>query len=156
MVKTLVIKAINAEDTLGTFITNDRYDLVIQEDTDLYAESVTGDLTEDNIIFKFRKNVFTKEECDSAYAGLREAATESQNRGLAAGPRGEMLGAQGRSGRAWVRARFECEVVASPRSHCEARRVRSVCGTIVASESAAESRCEVGGAFLASRPFGRV
>jgi len=102
MVKTLVIKAIDAEDTLGTFITNDRYDIVIQEDTDMYAETVTGDLTEDNIIFKFRRNVFTKEECDFAYAGLREAATESQNRGLAAGPRGEILGSQGRQHRDWV------------------------------------------------------
>ena len=102
MVKTLVIKAIDADDTLGSFIANDRYDLVIQEDTDLYAESVTGDLNEDNIIFKFRRNVFTKEECDFAYAGLRDAATESQNRGLAAGPRGDMLGAAGRSHRDWV------------------------------------------------------
>lgn len=103
MVETLVIKAINADDTLGTFITKDRYDRVIESDTDLYSEAVTGDdLTEANIIFKFRKNVFTKEECDFAYAGLREAAVESQNRGQAAGPRGEMLGATGRGGRDWV------------------------------------------------------
>ena len=102
MVKQLVIKPINAEDTLGTFITKDRYDIVIQEDTDLYSETVTGELSEANIIFKFRKNVFTKEECDAAYAGLRDAAVESQNRGLAAGPRGEMLGATGRGGRDWV------------------------------------------------------
>ena len=103
MVETLVIKAINANDTLGTFITKDRYDRVIESDTDLYSEAVTGDdLTEANIIFKFRKNIFTKEECDFAYAGLREAAVESQNRGQAAGPRGEMLGATGRGGRDWV------------------------------------------------------
>lgn len=102
MVKQLVIKPINAEDTLGTFITKDRYDMVIQEDTDLYAETVTGEISEANLIFKFRKNIFTKEECDAAYAGLREAAVESQNRGMAAGPRGEMLGQTGRGGRDWV------------------------------------------------------
>lgn len=102
MVKKLVIKAVDAEDTLGTFITSDRYDLLIEEDTDLYAETVTGETTEENIVFKFRKNAFTKEECDAAYAGLREAAVETQNRGLAAGPRGEMLGASGRGGREWV------------------------------------------------------
>lgn len=102
MVKTLVIQAVNAEDTLGSFITKDRYNLLIEEDTDLYAETVTGETTEANIIFKFRKNVFTKEECDSAYAGLREAAVESQNRGMAAGPRGDMLTAGGRGGREWV------------------------------------------------------
>ena len=102
MVKTLVIKAVDAEDTLGSFITKDRYDLLIEEDTDLYAETVTGETTEANIIFKFRKNVFTKEECDAAYAGLRDAAVESQNRGMAAGPRGEMLTAGGRGGREWV------------------------------------------------------
>jgi hypothetical protein len=102
MVKQLVIKPINAEDTLGTFITKDRYDIVIQEDTDLYAQTVTGEISEANIIFKFRKNIFTKEECDAAYAGLRDAAVESQNRGLAAGPRGEMLGSANRSHRDWV------------------------------------------------------
>lgn len=102
MVKTLVIKAVDAEDTLGSFITKDRYDLLIEEDTDLYAETVTGETTEANIIFKFRKNIFTKEECDAAYAGLRDAAVESQNRGMAAGPRGEMLSSSGRGGRDWV------------------------------------------------------
>ena len=49
------------------------------------------------VFFKFRKNVFTKEECDNAYQGLRDAAVESQNRGIAAGPRAEKLG-----GRDWV------------------------------------------------------
>jgi hypothetical protein len=46
---------------------------------------------------KFRKNYFSKEQQDQAYIGLREAATETQNRGLAAGPRAEKLG-----NREWV------------------------------------------------------
>lgn len=103
MVEVIVRKKIDSEETLGAFITvKDYADRVINEDCDLYAETLDGSISEDNIIFKYRKNVFTKEEQDAAYAGLREAAVESQNRGLAAGPRGDMLGANGRGGRDWV------------------------------------------------------
>ena len=104
MVEVLVRPKIDSEETLGTFISNNYYDRVIQEDCDLYAQSLDGTLSEENIIFKFRKNTFTKEECDSAYAGLRDAATESQNRGMAAGPRGNQLGQEGRGNRDWVTA----------------------------------------------------
>jgi hypothetical protein len=43
---------------------------------------------EERIAFKFRKNYFSKKEQEAAYAGLREAATKTFNRGLAAGPKG--------------------------------------------------------------------
>jgi hypothetical protein len=102
MVEVLVRKKIDSEETLGQFISNEYYDRVLNENADLYAESLDGSMNEENIIFKYRKNVFTKEEQDAAYAGLREAAVESQNRGLAAGPRGDILGATGRGGRDWV------------------------------------------------------
>jgi hypothetical protein len=62
-------------------------------------------MDERKIIFKFRKNYFSKEEQDAAYAGLREAATETQNRGLAAGPRAEKLG-----NREWV-TEYEYDVL---------------------------------------------
>jgi len=105
MVEVIVRKAKDVEHVLGTFITcKDYVDRIINEDCDLYSESVDGTISEENIIFKYRKNVFTKEEQDSAYAGLREAATESQNRGMAAGPRGDNLGQEGRSTRDWVTA----------------------------------------------------
>jgi hypothetical protein len=105
MVEVLVRKKIDSEETLGSFITcKDYTDRIITEDCDLYAESIDGKLSEENIIFKFRKNVFTKEEMDMAYAGLRDAATESQNRGMAAGPRGDQLGQEGRGNRDWVTA----------------------------------------------------
>ena len=104
MVEIIVRPKIDSEETLGTFISNNYYDRVIQEDCDLYAQSLDGTIGEENIIFKFRKNTFTKQECDAAYAGLREAATESQNRGMAAGPRGNQLGAEGRGNRDWVTA----------------------------------------------------
>jgi hypothetical protein len=104
MVEVLIRKKINSDEILGTFISKDYYDRVIDSDCDLYAWNQTGINDESNIIFKFRKNVFTKEEQDAAYAGLREAATESQNRGMAAGPRGEQLGQENRGNRDWVTA----------------------------------------------------
>jgi len=107
MVEVLVRQKNDSEETLGTFISNNYYDRVIETDCDLYAWNQTGINDESNIIFKFRKNTFTKEECDAAYAGLREAAVESQNRGLAAGPRGDFLGTAGRGGRDWVTAEHE-------------------------------------------------
>jgi hypothetical protein len=61
--------------------------------------------TEEKIILKFRKNYFTKEQQDQAYAGLREAAVETQNRGMAAGPRGEKLG-----NREWV-TEYESDII---------------------------------------------
>ena len=102
MVEVLVRPKIDSEETLGTFVNNNYYDRVIESDCDLYAESLDGSLNEENIIFIYRKNTFTKEEQDAAYAGLRSAATESQNRGMAAGPRGDQLGQEGRGNRDWV------------------------------------------------------
>jgi hypothetical protein len=102
MVEVIVRPKIDSEEVLGTFVSKEYYDRIIESDCDLYAQNLSGELNEENIIFKFRKNTFTKEECDLAYAGLREAATESQNRGMAAGPRGDQLGQEGRSNRDWV------------------------------------------------------
>ena len=86
---------------LGQFPDESHYDLLIEEDTDVYMPEVPGhpELTysEERVVLKFRKNYFSKEQQDQAYIGLREAATETQNRGLAAGPRSEKLG-----NREWV------------------------------------------------------
>lgn len=102
MVEVLVRHKINSEEVMGSFVKSEYYDRVIETDCDLYAWNQTGINDESNIIFKYRKNIFTKEEQDAAYAGLREAATESQNRGMAAGPRGEQLGQENRGNRDWV------------------------------------------------------
>tara|TARA_B110000503_G_scaffold4580_1_gene6041 strand:- start:1561 stop:2928 length:1368 start_codon:yes stop_codon:yes gene_type:complete len=88
-------------DLVGTWIDERHYKVLVEEDMDLYLPP-TGfgegnDLNEHNIVFKFRKNFFSTEEVASAYDGLREAATETQNRGKAAGPRGEKCG-----NREWV------------------------------------------------------
>jgi len=95
-------KKYDANHIKGTFVDKSHYDLLITEDTDVYAPSLDGTMNEENIILKFRKNVFTKEEQDLCYEGLINAATESQNRGMAAGPRGEILSSTNRGGREWV------------------------------------------------------
>lgn len=88
MVKQLTIEKHDCEHLLGQWLDDSHYDQIITADTDLYAEDKIGGVNnEDNIIFKFRKGVFSKEEQEGAYAGLYEAAIETQNRGLAAGPR---------------------------------------------------------------------
>jgi hypothetical protein len=94
MTKVIIAKTkIDCEHLLGQFLDESHYDVLINEDTDCYFQSED----ESNIAFKFRKNFFSKEQQEAAYAGLREAATPTQNRGLAAGPKGEKCG-----GREWV------------------------------------------------------
>lgn len=102
MVKVIQLPKHDCEHRLGQFLDETDFDTMMTEDFDLYGPSIDGQLTEENVIAKFRKNWFTAEEQQKAYDGLREAATESQNRGMAAGPRGEILGASGRGGREWV------------------------------------------------------
>jgi hypothetical protein len=111
MTKIIVAKErINCEHLLGQFVDDTSYDILVEEDTDCYMEpqcgafkkvNCNGDCegcTEANtkdekrIAFKFRKNFFSKKEQEQAYQGLREAAVSSQNRGLAAGPKGEKCG----------------------------------------------------------------
>lgn len=109
MVKVIVATSKHdCEHLLGQFVDESNFDILIEEDTDCFMEpknlsqKTSNEVSEERIAFKFRKNFFTKQEQDWAYEGLREAATESQNRGIAAGPRGDMLGVEGRGGRDWV------------------------------------------------------
>lgn len=122
MVKVIVAdRKYDSQHLLGQFLDDSHYDLLIEEDCDVYAPvgcdigevaSCDKDCStcdkgtdEKKIIMKFRKNFFSKEEQDQAYIGLREAATETQNRGLAAGPRSEKLG-----NREWV-TEYEYDVL---------------------------------------------
>ena len=98
------------EDVLGKYVDESSYDILIDNDADFYlppeCDIVTeascdneciNCLDESRVAFKFRKNVFTAEEQKGAFEGLYDAAVESNNRGLAAGPR------EGSSGkRDWV------------------------------------------------------
>jgi hypothetical protein len=122
MVKVIVAeRKYDAQHLLGQFPTEKDYDLLIEEDCDVYmpadcdlatqascdkdCSSCETGMDERRIVLKFRKNYFTKEQQDMAYAGLRDAATESQNRGIAAGPRQGTLG-----NREWV-TDYEYEVL---------------------------------------------
>ena len=113
MTKIIVAKTkLDCEYLLGQFLDENHYDILVEEDTDCYmppdcisindncnlkCNSCPNGTDERRIAFKFRKNYFSKEEQEQAYLGLREAATLSQNRGLAAGPKGEKCG-----NREWV------------------------------------------------------
>jgi hypothetical protein len=122
MVKVIVAdRKYDCSHLLGQFVDESHYDFLIEEDCDVYmpadcdlatqtdcdkdCSSCETGMDERRIVLKFRKNYFTKEQQDQAYIGLREAATETQNRGLAAGPRGEKLG-----NREWV-TEYEYDII---------------------------------------------
>jgi hypothetical protein len=83
----------NCEHLLGTFLDETHYDDLINSDTDYYMpnSSLTQGNGEHNLLFKFRKGVFTEDEMKGAHDGLIGAAGQSQNRGMAAGPKGDKL-----------------------------------------------------------------
>jgi hypothetical protein len=88
---------------LGKFVDERHYDLLVEEDCDVYMPLPPGTeetYGEDRIVFKFRKNFFTKEEQQMAYQGLREAATRTENRGLASGIKEGIVATD--EGREWV------------------------------------------------------
>jgi hypothetical protein len=91
MVKVLYVTKQPREDYLGKFASHADYDTLIDEDTDVYEYDPfdpTG-TSEERVILKFRKQAFTAEQQIEAYKGLIDAAIESNNRGIAAGPRSD-------------------------------------------------------------------
>ena len=103
MVRTILAdKLIDCEHLLGKFVDDSYYDILIDEDTDCYLPSGLDEnkTSEEYIAFKFRKNFFTKQEQDDAYAGLMEAAISTENRGLASGTKDGTNVGDG--GRVWV------------------------------------------------------
>ena len=122
MVKVIVAdRKYDCQHLLGQFLDESHYDLLLEEDCDVYAppdcdlgtqaeceqdcSSCDKGMDERKIIMKFRKNYFSKEQQEQAYLGLREAAVETQNRGMAAGPRAEKLG-----NREWV-TEYESDIL---------------------------------------------
>ncbi len=95
-------KKFDCEHLLNEFMTDDHYDIVIDGDTDFYAPpiaTIDGAFNnESNLGFRFRKNVFTKEEMEGAYEGLLDAATSTNNRGTSTG----QIGVQRQGNRDWV------------------------------------------------------
>jgi hypothetical protein len=105
MVKIIVAESkIDCENLLGKFVDESHYDFLIQEDCDVYMPEIPGypelTYTEERIVLKFRKNYFSKDQQNAAYVGLREAATRTENRGLASGIKDGVLATT--EGREWV------------------------------------------------------
>jgi len=93
----------DCKDLLGKFVDERHYDILVEEDCDVYMPLPPGEeetYGEDRIVFKFRKNFFTQEEQQMAYIGLREAATRTENRGLASGIKEGIVATD--EGREWV------------------------------------------------------
>ena len=101
MAQILFLEKHDCEHLLGKFVDESNYDVLVDYDADVYAKVNTLDgaagESEEVCLFKFRKNIFNKEEQQGVYEGLIGAAIETQNRGLAAGPKGDKL-----QGREWV------------------------------------------------------
>ena len=119
MTRVIVAKEVHeSQKKLGYFAEHSDYDLLIEEDCDFYTPPNCDVATtsqcqpqtdcatcamgrdENRVAFIFRKGYFTKEQQDEAYAGLREAAQKTNNRGTAAG-----IVREGKQGnREWVTA----------------------------------------------------
>lgn len=109
----------NKEEVLGKYVDERDYDILVDKDSDFYLppeenlldldnyteEKFKESLNENNIAFKFRKNVFTLDEQKGAFDGLFNAAIQTNNRGLAAGPKTAKSG-----NRKWVSG-FEREIL---------------------------------------------
>lgn len=76
------------------FLNDSHYEILLQEDTDVYGpeEEDIFDMfggnskdLHDRLLLSFRKNVFSKEDCEKARLALRRAASPSKNRGIAGG-----------------------------------------------------------------------
>ena len=102
------------EAFLGTFLDETAYDVLIDEDADVYKPStIENDRSDDNVLLKFRKRVFSEEVQKNAYEGLRDGATTSHNRGISAGAIEGSLQKQSpdsENGREWV-TDFQHEVM---------------------------------------------
>ena len=95
-------RKVDCEHLLNEFLDDTHFDMIVDGDADFYAppvSTVDGAFnSEENLGFRFRKNVFTKEEMDGAYDGLIGAATLSNNRGTSTGT----IGTQKQGNRDWV------------------------------------------------------
>lgn len=119
MVKVIVAdRVLDCTDRIGTFLDENDYDTLVDYDCNGYLPALCDmedkvccekncgacdiAIDEERVAFVFRKNFFTLEEQKDAYDGLHLAAQETQNRGNAAGPRGNILSTEGRRGREFV------------------------------------------------------
>ncbi len=80
-------RKIDCTHLLGQFLDASHYDVLVEEDCDAYGPPGMTDegLSEDRVLFKFRKGFFSQKEQNDAFDGLFGAAHKSHNRGIAAG-----------------------------------------------------------------------
>jgi hypothetical protein len=101
MAQILYLEKHDSDHLLGKFLDENHYDVLIDSDADVYAKvnSLDGSIGPDEnyCLFKFRKGIFPAADQQGVYEGLIGAAGETQNRGLAAGPKGDKL-----QNREWV------------------------------------------------------
>jgi len=95
------------EHLLGKFLDHDSYDLLINEDMDVYKPleiADAGEYGENNLLLKFRKGVFSQKMSRETYDALETGATMTDNRGLAAGVEREAIQKMpsGKGTRRWV------------------------------------------------------
>ena len=63
----------------GQYLDDSYYDTLITNDTDVYRE-------DGSILFKFRKSIFDKNECEVAFLAYKNLAKPMRSRGAASGP----------------------------------------------------------------------
>lgn len=87
--KELIIKKYVCDELIGTHLNDSHYDILVQDNCDLYSEDSFDGTKKDesNIIFKFRKNVFDDKKMNDAYEAFKGAAIITDQRGSAAGQR---------------------------------------------------------------------
>lgn len=107
MVKEIFLKHFTPNESfLGTFLDESNFDVLVNEDCDVYKPSSFGDpRAEENVLLKFRKNYFSEEEQRGAYVGFRDGTTASHNRGISAGVIADSIQKQkptSEKGRSWL------------------------------------------------------
>ena len=73
-----VLSDSDADKLKGTYLGDDSYDRIIDEDCDLYFEG--------QVIFRFRKGLFTEDLLNRAWDSCKYLAKSSRGRGTSAGP----------------------------------------------------------------------
>jgi len=85
--KHIFLKKLLTDDEMkqreGTFFDETEMSMIIDEDADVYGHDDNGDK---KLLFKFRKNVISKELCKLGFDNYKYLSIASRNRGASAGP----------------------------------------------------------------------
>lgn len=69
---------LECKELKGKFLDDSSYDILITEDTDCYKP-------DGSILFKFRKNILNRDECDLGFLAFKDLAKATRGRGASAG-----------------------------------------------------------------------